>query len=92
MNSLGGLMSSIKTIGSSGQIALGKEHAGKHVLVDQIEPGVWVIKAGEFIPESERWLHQPEVKEMLDRGLTWAAENPPAETDIDELEESARCR
>ena len=37
-------MSIIKTIGSNGQISLGKEHAGKSVLVDEVEPGVWVVK------------------------------------------------
>ena len=32
-------MASIKTIGASGQITLGKEYSGKTVLVDEIEPG-----------------------------------------------------
>jgi hypothetical protein len=54
-------------------------------MVDELEPGVWVIKVGEFIPKSERWLHQPEVRETLDRALDWSAENPPAETDLAEL-------
>jgi len=49
-------MTAVKTIGSSGQIALGKEYAGRRVLVDQVEPGVWLIKVGEFVPNSERWL------------------------------------
>jgi hypothetical protein len=37
-------------------------------------------------PANERWLHEPQVVESLDRGLRWAAENPPAETDLDDLE------
>jgi hypothetical protein len=77
----------IKTIGSSGQISLGKQYAGRHVLVDELEPGVWVIKLGEFIPESERWLHTPEAKAKIDEGLAWIRQNPPRETDLDELEE-----
>jgi len=48
-------MATIKTIGSSGQITLGKEYAGRHVVVDQIEPGVWMIKLGQFIPDNECW-------------------------------------
>ncbi len=51
------------------------------------EPGVWVIKLGEFIPDSERWLHAPEVSKDLDEALAWAAANPPRETDLRELEE-----
>jgi predicted nucleotidyltransferase len=38
------------------------------------------------IPDNERWLHEPEVKAELDRALTWAAANPPSETDLAELE------
>jgi len=79
-------MSVIKTIGSSGQISLGKQYAGRHVLVDQTEPGVWVIKLGEFVPENERWLHAPETREKLRRASRWAETNPPEETDLDELE------
>ena len=79
-------MAVIKTVGSSGQIALGKEYAGRHVLVEETEPGNWVIKVGEFIPDSERWLYSPGVKEQLDEALAWAAQNPPAETDLNDLE------
>ncbi len=78
--------SALKTIGSSGQIALGKQHAGKHVLVDEVEPGVWVIKLGDFVPTNERWLHQPDTAASLDRGLRWATDNPPSETDLKDLE------
>lgn len=79
-------MATIKTIGSSGQIALGKQYAGRQVLVDEVEPGVWVLKLGEFIPDNERWFHEPAVQERLQRAMKWAAENPPQETDLNELE------
>ena len=80
----------IKTVGSSGQISLGKQYAGRHVLVDELEPGVWVIKVGDFVPENERWLHAPEAKAQLDEGLAWAARNPRQETDLNRLEEELR--
>lgn len=76
----------IKTIGRSGQISLGKEHAGRMVQVEELEEGVWMIKAGEFIPDNERWLHEPEVKARLDRAIAWAESTEPSETDLDELE------
>lgn len=72
-------MSIIKTIGANGQISLGKEYAGKSVLVDEIEPGVWVVKIGQFIPDSERWLHEPGAKVKLDEAIAWAEANPPAD-------------
>jgi len=78
----------IKQIGKSGQVSLGKEHAGKNVLIEEISEGVWVIKAGQFIPDNERWLHQPDVTEALNKAIEWAKQNPPKETDIDELEKA----
>ncbi len=42
-------MAQIKTIGSNGQISLGKEFAGENVLIDSPEYGVWTIKIGKFI-------------------------------------------
>jgi hypothetical protein len=80
-------MAVIKTVGSSGQIAIGKQYAGRHVMVEEPEPGVWVIKLGDFIPDNERWLHEPAVKAKLDRALAWAAANPRQETNLNELEE-----
>ncbi len=81
-------MYAIKNISRHGQISLGlgKQYAGRQAAVDELEPGVWVVKVGDFIPASERWFHKPEVAEQLDRSLHWAAEHPPADTDLDELE------
>lgn len=77
----------IKTVGRSGQISLGKEYAGRTVQVEQVEEGVWTVKLGQFIPDNERWLHTPEVSRELDEAIAWAERTPPAETDLDELEE-----
>ena len=78
-------MATIKTIGRSGQIALGKEYAGRSVLVDQLEPGVWIIKLGEFLPDSERWLYDTQVQHEVEEAITWAEQNPPRPTDIEAL-------
>ncbi len=79
-------MATVKTVGNSGQISLGKEYAGRHVLIDQVEKGVWLIKAGTFVPESEAWIQNPQVSAELDRAVAWAGENPPRETPLDEFE------
>ena len=75
----------VKTVGRSGQIALGKAYAGRHVLVDELEPGVWLVKLGEFIPDSEQWLHHPSAKADLDEAIAWAETHPPAESNLDDL-------
>ncbi len=83
-------MAAVKTVGRSGQIALGKEYAGRHVMVEQVEPGVWIIKLGEFVPDSERWLLESEVKAELDEAVAWAEAHPPTATDLDDLEKEVR--
>ena len=68
----------IKTIGVNGQLSLGKEFAGKMVLVDQIEKGTWIIKSGEFVPDSEKWLFKNDQLVKLDEALEWAEKNKPS--------------
>ena len=79
-------MAVVKTIGRSGQIALGKEYVGRHVLIDEIEPGVWLVKLGEFVPDNERWLWDIQVQKDLDEAIAWAENNPPRATDLEVLE------
>ena len=79
-------MGIIKTVGSSGQISLGKKFAGQTVLVDEIQAGVWMIQAGRFIPDNEKWLYAPDVQAELNEAIAWAEENPPQDTNFDKLE------
>lgn len=76
----------VKSVGSNGQITLGKEFAGRLVMLDQTEPGVWMLKLGQFIPDNEKWLHTPTATKLLARGLELAARTPARETDLDLLE------
>lgn len=79
-------MNTIKTVGSSGQISLGKKYAGQTVIVNEIDTGVWIVKTGRFIPDNEKWLHKPDVQTELKEAVAWAEENPPKETTLDDLE------
>jgi hypothetical protein len=76
----------VKTIGSSGQISLGKENAGRPVTLEEIEAGVWLIKSAQVIPENEMWLHSPVARDTLSRALAWAEKHPPKESDLKVLE------
>ena len=69
---------SIKVIGASGQISLGKEYAGRTVLVEEREPGVWYIRTARVVPDNERWL-TPEAREKIARAVAWAQEHPVGE-------------
>ena len=76
----------IKQVGTSGQISLGKQFAGRTVVVDSSEPGVWVIKTAQTIPDSELWLHQPEAADRLDRAMA-AMGQPAQDADLEALEQ-----
>lgn len=43
----------IKRVNSRGQVVLGKQYAGRHALVEEPEPGVWIVKLGNFVPAGE---------------------------------------
>lgn len=76
----------VKIIGTNGQISLGKEFAGKMVIVDQLDQATWIIKAGEFIPDTEKWLYQNKNLEKLEKALQWSQANNA----VDNFDESAK--
>jgi hypothetical protein len=78
----------IKLVGSNGQISLGKQYAGRHVLVEESEPGVWIVRTATVIPDNERWLHEPAAAASLQAAMAWSASHPPADSDLDE---SLKC-
>jgi hypothetical protein len=79
-------MGIIKTVGSSGQISLGKKFAGQTIMLDEIQAGVWIIKLGRFIPDNEKWLNAPGVQAELNEAIAWAEKNPPQDTNFEKLE------
>jgi hypothetical protein len=75
----------LKSIGASGQISLGKEFAGRQVVVDSPAEGVWFIKAVKVVPDHEAWVDEPKVRNRLKRAIRWALDNPAAPSDPDDL-------
>ena len=75
----------VKSIGASGQISLGKEFAGRQVVVDSPAEGVWFIKAVKVVPDHEAWVDEPKVRNRLKRAIRWALNNPAASSDPDDL-------
>lgn len=77
----------VKTIGSSGQISLGKEYAGRPVLVEEIEEGVWLIKTARIIPDSEMWMHEEPAKSRIEKAIKWSEKQQAKESDLEALSE-----
>jgi hypothetical protein len=69
----------IKVVGMNGQFSLGKEFAGKTVLIDQIDEATWVIKAGTFVPDSEKWLYHGKNLARLEKAMDWAEKTAPVD-------------
>jgi hypothetical protein len=76
---------SIKMVGANGQISIGKQFAGRQVLVEEQEPGVWLVRTATVIPDNEHWLHEPQTAADLTRALNWAKSNIPNDTNVDNV-------
>ena len=77
--------SSVKVVGANGQISLGKQFAGRQVLVEEYEPGVWMVRTATVIPDNERWLHEPQAAADLRSALAWATATPASDGNTDSL-------
>lgn len=84
---------SIKVVGTNGQISIGKQFAGRQVLIEEQEPGVWLVRTASVIPDNERWLHTSEASVDLQNALAWASNNSAADSQLDQtLEALSRDR
>ena len=76
---------SVKVIGANGQILLGKQFAVRQVLVEESEPGVWMVRTATFVPYNERWLHEAKASANLSAALDWAISHPATGDNKDEI-------
>lgn len=77
--------SSLKVVGTNGQISLGKQFAGRQVLVEEREPGVWLVRTATVLPDNESWLHQPNAAADLQAAVSWAQSNVPGDSSVDSV-------
>lgn len=75
----------VKLVGANGQISLGKQYAGRQVLLQEQEPGVWLVRTATVIPDNERWLHHPQTADDLREALVWAQTHPASDTESEHL-------
>jgi hypothetical protein len=75
----------VKVIGANGQISLGKQFAGRQVLVEEYEAGVWLVRTATVIPDNERWLHEAQAAADLARATAWSTQHPASDSQTDAL-------
>jgi hypothetical protein len=79
------MTSEIKVVGKSGQISLGKRYAGKTLELQRLDDGTLLLRAVAMVPESQLWTLQEPDRSRIARGLAWAAETAPEESDPESL-------
>lgn len=75
----------VKVVGANGQISLGKQFAGRQVLVEEQAPGVWLVRTATVVPDNERWLHGEAAADGLREALDWAQSHPASDEATDSL-------
>lgn len=79
-------MHTIKTVGKSGQISIGKALAGMGFIMEKLPSGDILLRHAVVVPMNEHWLHAPAMKERLAQADEWMSQNPPCESNLGELE------
>ena len=81
-------ISQVKIVGKSGQISLGKQFAGQQMLIEEIEPGEWRIRAAVVIPRGQACLHTEAMQTRLANDRVQAT--APKETDLAKLKKKLK--
>lgn len=74
-------MHTIKTVGKSGQISLGKAMAGMGFIMEELPGGDIMLKRAVVVPMNERLL-DPAVHAELEAAREWRRHNPAEATDL----------
>jgi hypothetical protein len=82
----------IKVVGKSGQISLGKRYAGKILELQRLEDGSLLLRAVAMVPESQLWTLEEPHRSRIARGLAWATETEPKESDPASLARQSKKR
>ena len=79
----------LKTVGSSGQISIGKAYAGKTLRVTMQADGSMLLTPVVVVPEHQMWTVQEPHRTAIARGLAHATAHAASETDVDALVQRA---
>lgn len=75
----------LKMVGTSGQVSLGKQYAGRYFEVELQTDGSILLKPMRVMPEADAWLYTPAMRERLVQADAWMANNPPCESDLEQF-------
>jgi len=78
-------METLKIVGKSGQISLGKSLAGMGFVVESLPGGDILLKHSVLVPANEAWLHEPATKNRLARADKWMGGNAPKKSNLNKI-------
>ena len=82
---MGAKQNKLLTVASNGQISIGKSWAGRQIVIEEIAEGELYIRAGAFVPDSQKTFHTKAAKESLAEFNEWEESKPkkaPKSSDI----------
>ncbi len=70
-----GAKQKLLTVASNGQISIGKEWAGRHIILEEVSNSEIIIKSGTFIPDSQAIFFSESAIESLNEFNKWEETN-----------------
>lgn len=68
---MGAKQTKLLTVASNGQISIGKSWAGRQIVIEEISESELHIRAGVFVPDSQKTFHTKTAKESLAEFNNW---------------------
>ena len=68
---MGAKQTKLLTVASNGQISIGKAWAGRQIVIEEVAEGELHIRAGVFVPDSQKTFHTKSAKTSLAEFNDW---------------------
>lgn len=68
---MGAKQTKLLTVASNGQISIGKSWAGRQIVIEEVADGELHIRAGIFVPDSQKTFHTKAAKASLSEFNDW---------------------
>lgn len=75
----------VLTVPSNGQISIGKQWAGREVMVEVVNDNQIVITSGAFIPANQTTFYTKDAQAQLDQFNKWSEKTSAKKSDLNQL-------
>lgn len=93
---MGAKQTKLLTVASNGQISIGKAWAGRQIVIEEVADGELHIRAGIFVPDSQKTFNTKSAKDSLTEFNIWeenkAAKTPKSNDVFSQLRKQKQAR